>query len=325
MCFIGRSRQRVHHATLQVGFGLPQIVPEEITLTARHILKGKALGIVHQRDPHRINWLWCQDGTLVGNSLMIEQQINGWHRHPLTNGAVEWVAAIPTDDEGATQVYLGTRRTINGVTARFVELLQPFFTPVNAAAPDASGAWFVDCGLQYTGAPATIITGLDHLAGQQVAVHADGAMYFNPDGSLPTVGPIAGGIGIALTRPTQNCVVGLPISYRVRLLPLDVSSQQHGTTAGEKAKANHFLVYVVNSAGGNIAGNPDEGASVPEPLDQTGALGYGAPVPLITGIIRTPGIAVPLADQCVVEITGSDTMPFTLIGIDPDIEIAETT
>jgi hypothetical protein len=320
--FIGRSRTRLHLGMIEFGGVMPRTKNEELTLSARHILLPKALGVSRQRDPNRLNWIWCADGSLVGNTLMVDQQINGWHRHPLTNGAVEQIATIPSNDEGVSWTYLGVRRVINGQTVKFVELLQPFFTPQNPAAPDASGAWFVDCGLQYTGPPVKTITGLDHLNGQRVGVHADGCMYLAPDGTQPIVGPVTGGIGIVMTRPTQNAIIGLPINYRVRLLPLDLETPR-GTTAGARQKANHLFVRLTNSAGGNACVNPDEGG-VPEPLTESTLLTFGVPVPLFTGVFRTPGLEVPLADEMIVEITGNDTMPFTLIGVDPDIEITES-
>lgn len=316
--FIGRSRKRAHMATLEGGIS-PSVKEEELTISARHILGAKAMGVSHAQDPNCVNWFWLLDGSLVGNTLMAEQQINGWHRHPRTNCAVEWVVTIPSSDDGVSWTYFGTRRTINGQTARFVELLQPFFAPANPAAPDATGAWFVDCGLRYQGGPTQYVTGFDHLVGQRVAVHADGAMYHDPDGSLPLVDPNG---GITLSRPTQDLIAGLPLSYRARLLPLDLTTPK-GSTAGARQKANHVFLRVVNSAGGNIVINPDHGGFL-EPLEQPGTLTYGAPVPLRTGIIRTPGLETGLADECVVEISGSDTMPFTLIGVDPDLIVAET-
>lgn len=320
--FIGRTRTRLHYGLLEFGGVMPQVKLEELTLSARHILKPKALGLSYQRDPNRINWIWCADGSLIGETLMVDQQINGWHRHPLTNGAVEQIATIPALDDGESWTYLGVRRLINGQTVKFVELLQPFFQPANPAAPDASGAWFLDCALQYTGPPVMTLTGLDHLNGQRVGVHADGCMYLAPDGTQPIVGPVNGGIGITLTRPTQNAVVGLPIDYRVRLLPLDLDTPR-GSTAGARQKANHLFLRVVNAAGGNVCVNPDKGG-VPEPLVPQNILTYGTPVQLDTGILRPPGLEVPLDDQTIVEITGNDTMPFTLCGVDPDIEITET-
>lgn len=320
--FIGRTRKRAHFGKLEFGGVMPQIREEELTLSARHILAGQALGVTHQRDPNRLNWYWCADGSLVGETLMIDQQINGWARHPqhvATDSAIEWIVTIPSLDDGTSWTYFGTRRTINGQTARFVELLQPFFVPANPTASDATGAWFLDCALQYSGPPVQRITGLNHLVNQTVGVHADGCMYLNPDGTLPIV-DAAGGIN--LTRPTQNAVIGLPISYRVRLLPLDIQTPK-GTTAGARQKANHLSLRLVNSAGGNVCVNPDQGG-VPEPLTEAALLTYGVPIPLFTGLFRTPGLDVPLADEMIVEITGNDTMPFTLSGVDPDVEITET-
>jgi hypothetical protein len=334
---IDRTRTRAMLMLLAYSYFMPQYAEEELTLTARHILRDQqgALGVSHQQDPNRINWFWCRSGMMVGNTLMKEQQINGWHRHPqhaATNSAVQNIVTIPSSDEGVGWTYLQTQRTINGAPAKFIELMQPFFQPQNPQSPDASGAWFLDCALRYQGPPVPRVTGLNHLIGQAVGIHADGCMYLNADGSLPVV-DAAG--GITLTRMTQDAIVGLPKPYRARLLPLDLQTQA-GSTAGERSKANHFFLYVVNSAGGNVSGNVDEGG-VPENIDYSSdadpgaVLTYGTPVPLYTGIVRTPGLDVPLSDQTYVEVTGfvtpqgveCDTMPFTLSGIDPDVEVEE--
>jgi hypothetical protein len=332
---IDKTRKRALFMTIEFGGVVPAVNVEELTLSARHILKdaGGALGVSRQVVPNKINWFWTASGLLVGNTLMKEQQINGWHRHPqdaATNSAVEWVATIPSNDEGDSFTYFGTKRTINGQTARFVELLQPFFDPDDSKSPTAAGAWFLDCALQYQGAPVTTLSGLSHLAGCTVAVHADGCMYLNPDGSLPVV---AADGTLALSRATQNAIVGLPIPYRARLLPLDLTTQ-HGTTAGAKQKANHLFLRVANSAGGAVTVNPDAGG-VPENLEPPGTLTYGAPIPLQTDIIRTAGLEAGLDDETIVELTGQfvqtptglvecDTMPFTLIAVDPDIVVAES-
>jgi hypothetical protein len=328
---IDRTRGRAMLMLLAYSYFMPQYAEEELTLTARHILRdqGGAYGVSHQQDPNRINWFWCKNGMLVGNTLMKEQQINGWHRHPQhvpTSSAVQNIVTIPSSDEGVSWTYLQTQRTINGTPAKFIELMQPFFQPANPQNPDATGAWFLDCALRYQGAATQTLNGLNHLIGQSVGVHADGCMYLNADGSLPVVNNAG---QVLLSRPTRDAIVGLPIPYRIRTLPLDLQTQE-GSTAGEKEKANHLFLYVVNSAGGAVSVNVDDGG-IPENLEQEGELTYGAPVPLRTGIIRTPGLDVPLADQTYVEVTGfmtpagieCDTMPFTLSGIDPDVEVEE--
>src|SRR5579884_2858156 len=321
---INRARDRLLFMQLAYSYFMPQYAVEELTVTARHILGrvgGGALGVSRQQDPNRISWAWTKNGLLVGNTFMRDQQVNGWHRHPqhaATQSAVTYVATIPANDEGRSLTYLFTTRTINGTVQKFVELMQPFFQPTNFFAPDATGAWFLDCALQYSGAPTLMLTGLAHLAGAQVNVHADGCMMFDPD-NLPTVSATG---TLALPRPASNAVAGLPIAYRIRTLPLDLSTPA-GSTAGDKQKANHVILREVNAAGGAIVVNPDDNPTVPEALDEDGILTFGQPIPLRNGIKRPPGLDAPLADECVVEISGSDTMPYTLVGIDPDIAVTE--
>lgn len=323
---ISRDRGRAMFYSLAFNGVMPSIGDEELTASARHILKlsgGGALGVSRQQDPNRVNWFWCVNGLLVGNTLMKEQQINGWHRHPQhkdTQSAVEWVATIPSSDDGVSWSYLGTKRTINGATARFVELMQPFFQPADLDQPTAAGAWFLDCALRYQGAPVTKLLGLNHLIGCKVNVHADGCMLFDPD-NLPVV---ANDGTLQLPRQTQDAICGLTKKYRARLLPFDINAQ-HGSTSGAAQKANHVILHLVNSAGGKIAGNPDKGGE-PEFLEAEpdALMQYGTPIDLFTGVYRTPGFDVPTDDQTVIEISGDDTMPFTLIGADPDVDVEET-
>ena len=155
LILIGRSRRRLHYAdfdNLNV-----RITTSEITKTARHILAGKAASLAWQRDPHRILWIACQDGSLRALTFMPEDKVVAFARRSLKNGFVEWVAAVPSADESADEVYLGVRRTINGATRRYVERLQDFFD-VNADQASATSAWFVDSGLELIN-PTAPITG----------------------------------------------------------------------------------------------------------------------------------------------------------------------
>jgi hypothetical protein len=84
----------------------------------------------------------------------------------------ESVAVIPTDDT-EYQVYVIVKRTINGVTRRFVELLNVFdFTET-----DNTTFNFLDSALSYSGSAVTTISGLDHLEGQTVSILANGATH----------------------------------------------------------------------------------------------------------------------------------------------------
>jgi len=134
------------------------MVSSEITKSARHILAGKAASLAWQRDPHRILWIACQDGALRALTFMPEDKVLAFHRHPMVNGFVEWVASVPSADENSDEVYFGVRRVIEGATRRYVERLQDFFSPFSPEVATAAGAWYVDSGLSLT-LPVATITG----------------------------------------------------------------------------------------------------------------------------------------------------------------------
>lgn len=332
MVMISRDRTKAFLLTTAFSGVMPAISPQELTATARHILGvagGGALGVSRQTDPNRINWFWCANGLVVGNTLMREQTINGWHRHPphaATQSKVLGIASIPSNDEGQSWTYFLTQRTINGVEALFVELLAPYFQPADWLNPTAAGAYFVDCGTTYSFPEGvTEIGGLGYLAGCELAINADGCEYRNPDGSRVVV-PANG--SITLTRTTFSGAIGLPIKYRIRTLPFDFAMLGR-STEGERQKANHVYLWLVNSAGGKVRINPQAGADIPaEPINEmaslTGARTFGDPVPLYTGPYRTPAIESALDDMTIVEVEGDDTMPFTLSGVAPDVVVEES-
>ncbi len=302
--FLSRDRKRLYHIIFSP---LTQRVSvREVTLFARHALAPLAVRIAWQQDPNQVAWIICQDGSLVSVTFDVEQNISGVCLHPLTNGFVEDIAAIQSEDDTTTQVYLIVRRVINGVTQRYIEMIQPYFNVATTAA-DASGAWFVDCGGQYSGAPATVIGGLSYLAGQIVNAHADGACF---TGLM--VDPVLGHI----TLPTAhaNVVVGLPVNWLAQTLPIDLNTQK-GSTRGARKRASEVILDLVNSAGGQIQVNPQgEEPEGPDDLELTGAMNYGAAVPLFTGTMRVD-VGSETEDTCVVALSGSDTMPFTLTGV----------
>lgn len=307
--FIGRSRRRLHFVDFdRLG---ERLTSDEMTLAARHILKGRCAGLAYQRDPERVLWAWCENGDLRGFTFYPKANppIVSAHRHPLTNGAVEDMVCIPGDQGETIDVYLIVRRIINGVTRRYIERMMAFFEADDDETPDANGAWFVDCGLRIDlGGPATIIGGLAHLEGETVAVHADGA----DRGQLV----VAGGV-IELDREAESyVVVGEPIEWRVKLLPMELDTAK-GPSKGAMKTAHEICVDVVESAGGSIRIN---GGPLEE-LTLTGGDDYGTPVPLKTGAIVATVGGEPML-EATIEILGSSTLPFTLAGVAPALQVA---
>jgi hypothetical protein len=99
-------------------------------------------------------------------------------------------------------------------------------------------AFFVDCGMTYSGAPATTITGLSHLEGKTVNILADGAVV------APQV--VAGG-GITLQQAASKVQVGLPITADLRTLPLALEIPGYGQ--GTRKNVNKVFLRVADSSG----------------------------------------------------------------------------
>lgn len=147
----------------------------DLTIFAAHLVDGYSLADwAFQEVPHSIVWAVRDDGTMLGLTYLREHELFGWHRHD-TDGAIERVCAIP---EGLEDVlYLVVRRTINGVTKRYVERMA---TRTVTERTDQRALFFVDCGLTYDGRntdPAHTMTlsgSVDWLAASSLTLTAAG-------------------------------------------------------------------------------------------------------------------------------------------------------
>ena len=200
------------------------------------------------------------------------------------------------------------RRTINGVTKRYVEQLAEYFSPVDPKEPTADGAWFVDCGLQFSNLNAASLTQLIHLEGQEVAVFADGAMQSRKVVQNGT---------IALDRRSMTGVVGLPVRGYVKDLARNLSTQSGGTTA--KFKTVHEpIIQVYQTGGGQVAVNGGPW----EDLIQTGTKNYTGSLPLISEK-RRPTIEGDWDNEAQLEFQCDDALPSTILAISPALEVEE--
>ena len=306
--FIGRSRRRLHY----IAFDrlAERLAPEEITLGCRHLFKGRAKRIAYQRDPYRLLWVACENGDLRAITFDPKNNVVAGHRH-LVGGAVEDLVAVPSMDGSADEIYFIVRRTIAGATRRYIERLTPFFESADEDAPTAAGAWFVDCGAELsTDLPADTIVGLDHLEGEEVAVHIAGAEHPRRT--------VANG-SITLDRETTRALVGLPKPWRLTTLPFEIETDR-GSSKGKAKRSNAVTVDVVEAAGGEVRVN----GGPAEPLTETGGAGYGAAVALFTGPVVKDAIEAATADELIVEVAGDATLPFSLAGITPVVTVAGT-
>ena len=97
----------------------------DVTIIADHIAAGKIIQLAFAQEPHSIVWSCCENGDLLGLTFMLEQDVIGWHKHPVGgSGVVESLAVIPAPDGSHDQVWAIVRRTIDGATVRYVEYME---------------------------------------------------------------------------------------------------------------------------------------------------------------------------------------------------------
>ena len=232
--FVQRALRKIREFTwdyMSDGYVAP-----DMTLLAEHITESGIVGMVYQQEPLSIVWAWLVDGSMIGMTYIREQDVVGWHKHPI-DGEVESMATIPGD--GYDEVWAIIKRSINGSTVRYVELMAKQFTDDADTFTDNKGlnAFFVDCGITYNGAAATVITGLDHLEGEDVTILADGAVR--------PVETVSGG-QITLDRSASVVHVGLPYTGTIQTMRPEFALRD-GTAQGKMKRIVNLFVRIHNS------------------------------------------------------------------------------
>ena len=202
----------------------------DLSLRAPHLFDGLTIvDMAFSKAPYPIIWMVSSNGILLGLTYVPEQQVGAWHWHD-TDGLFESVACVA---EGADDVlYAVIRRTIGGVQKRYIERMRP-----RAFATQAD-CFFVDSGLTYSGAPATVISGLWHLEGKTVSVLADGAVHRQL---------VVSGGSVTLDVEASKVQVGLPIAADIQTLPLSLEMPGYGQ--GTKKNVNKVFLKVSESSG----------------------------------------------------------------------------
>lgn len=241
---------------------------EEISLLSEHIFGSPIKEFAFQQTPDNIIWFITQAGDLVGLTYNKSQNVYAFHRHELggTVTSIESIAVIPSTDQTQDQLWMVVNRTVNGVGKRYIEILD---TEFNGTKEDS---YFLDCGITYDGAPATIIPGLDHLIGETVQVLADGATH--PDCVVDGSGQIT------LNSAASKVHVGYNYTSTVQPVSFDFNGD-FGGTLGRTSRTHKVYVKLHQSLGCKIGPNESELEQV---LFRTNADLMGQSPALFTGV-----------------------------------------
>lgn len=268
--------------TLYVGAGAKKIrelvlgdqnryVAPELSLIGEHYFKSGITDWAFSEKPDPTIYVVTGDGLLVAVTYDREQKVLGFARHDV-GGTIESVAVINGETEGYDDVYLVVKRTINGSVVRYIEVLENPFDPETDEVEDA---FFVDCGLTYSGSSATTITGLDHLEGESVIALAGG--------NVVTGLTVSSG-QVTLPYAVTKAHIGLSFKSRAVTLPI-AGPGVDGTIFGRRINITGGSVNVYG-AGALKVGNYADGRWTPELTEVLLATGdelFGSSVELQSG------------------------------------------
>ena len=235
---IQKGQEKVKEVTFDLD--TDGLVGRDLTILAEHVARGGLTDMIWQQEPELILWFVRSDGTLVGLSYDPQNQVVGWHTHPMgDSGIVESITAIPSGAED--QVYLSVKRTIDGSTVRHIVFMEQIYF-----GTDVSDAFFVDSGLTYDSTATTTITGLNHLEGETVQILADGSAHADKT--------VSGG-AVTLDRSASTVHVGYSYDSKVQTLRMEGGADD-GVSQGKIKRIHGATIRFLDTVGAEIG--PDE-------------------------------------------------------------------
>lgn len=279
---------------------------KDLTILARSLFEERSIvAWAYAQAPYSMVWVVLDNGALVSLTYMREHEIWAWTEHESHNAHFEDVTVIA---EGTEDVpYFIVRRHINGAQRRYIERLH------TRVMTDVSDAFFVDSGLTYTGAAATVISGLGHLEGKHVVALADGNVVR---------GLTVTGGSVTLPNAATKVHIGLHMTASLQTLDLDLGQVRGlGTVQGRMKSVSEVTLRVEETRG--IWIGPDDGTRNSGKLveyKQRATEAWDEAIQLYTGDISiTPYWDWNSAGR--VFVKQFDPLPMTVLAIMPDVTL----
>jgi hypothetical protein len=275
----------------------------DITILAEHLTEGGIQEFAYQQEPESIIWARRADGTLLGLTYRREEEVVAWHKHIIGgsfnggNAVVDSIITLPTDS-GEDELYMIVKRTINGVTKRYVEVMKAF-----DFGGDTTAAFFVDSGLVYAGSATTTLSGLYHLEGETMSVLANGATHADK---------VVSGGGIGLDFSATSGAVGFGFTSEMQTLRLEGGSSD-GTSQGKPKRIHDITVRFHETVGAEVgtdSGNADR------IFFRDSSMNMDEAVPLFTGD-KEIEFAGGFTDGDRIYVRQSQPLPMTVLALYP--------
>jgi hypothetical protein len=294
--FVQRAGRKIREYVYS--FERDSFVAPDMNLLADHITYNGVREMSYQQSPDQIVWVVDYSGKLLGLTYERAEDVVGWHRHDIS-GSIESISTIPHWDGDQDVTWLVVNRTINGTTKRYIEYIEKSLTDKYCVYSDST--------LIYDGSPATTISGLDHLEGEEVSVITDG--YVHPNRTVNSG-------EIVLQKAASVVVIGLPYTATLKTMPIEAGAAD-GTAQGKQMRVSNVVVRLLETAPGLYYGPSEDNTdemdfrSSVDDMDQ--------PVPLFTGnspLLPWPG---DYDNEAQITIQHKLALPCTVIAVMPQV------
>lgn len=298
----GRQIREFAYQWEEDGYSAP-----DMTLLADHITRSGVVGMAFQEDPFSILWVYLADGSVVFLNYLREQKVVGWG-HRTFSGEVESTSTIPGENED--EVWFTVKRTINGSTVRYQEVMSIVFDDSAEEFLSNKGlnAHFLDCGGIYTGVSTNTLSGLDHLDGETISALVDGQVV---KGLVVSSGSV--------TLPINATVIhyGLPYTGIAQLQRKDVVLR-NGSTQSFVKNIKDVSILVDRSAAFKVGTAEDDVYPV---YDPNRLMSFGSPYPLFSGYLETAYDGGWDKDSRIM-IVQDNPLPLTVLAVAFEVELS---
>ncbi|MES2058264.1 MAG: hypothetical protein V4564_20175 [Pseudomonadota bacterium] len=301
--FVQRGGKQLREA--EYDFGRDRYLASNINRWARHIAGPGLIQLGHQASPEELLFGVRGDGQLVLRSYDPEQQVKGFSRRVLgQGGTILSAVSIPSEDGTVDEIWA----LCDWGGAKSVQQMQSWWT---VGTPIAE-AFFVDDALTGVfGEPTATVTGLQHLAGAEVSILADGGVCVRQ--TVPESGTIT------IEYPASRITVGRGYTARMRVLPAEVKDPTGQTAMGKIKRLINLVLRLIDSSGIKInVGMRDEIL-----LDRPLSAAMDTAAPLFNGDTERLSVAGDYNRPGQYEIISDEPLPCFVIAAMPRYEVAD--
>jgi hypothetical protein len=293
----------------------------DMSILSNHLFFGHNLERwAYAEQPFYQVWAVRDDGVLLSFTYLKEQDVYAWAHHdsPGNSGTDQFISVASIPEQQITginmdSIYLVVQRTIPGINSGnpvyYVERMDGRNFLTNGVS-DVAKAWFVDCGLRYSGSAVTTISGLDHLNGATVSILADGTVQ-------PQQVVLNG--SITLQYPGSTVTVGLPYVSQMQTLCMEPEGMAMQVQDYRK-KISAVAVRVADTRGLKVGPSFTDLTEIKE---RSALVSMGSAIPLFTGDERLVIDNKYLVDDDVC-IEQDNPLPCTVLGVVPEVSIGDS-